>query len=108
MNLKRFFEPLLSYLALFTSLGTLFCCALPIVFVMLGAGAVFAGLSANFPQISWIAEHKNYIFIFAAIMILLNAFLHFKNRYASCPADPDLAKSCLRLRRIKITNSRLC
>ena len=36
-------------LSLFTSLGTLLCCALPSLFVAIGAGAVLAGLISNMP-----------------------------------------------------------
>ncbi len=35
-------NPWLSYLSLFTSLGTLFCCALPSLLVLFGLGATVA------------------------------------------------------------------
>lgn len=98
--MKKFFESFLSFLSFFTSFGTLFCCALPTLFVLLGAGAVFAGLSTIFPQLDWIAEHKNFIFIFAGSMISINLILRFKNRNTACPTDPKLAKSCGKMRRI--------
>lgn len=98
--MKKFFNSTLSYLSLFTSFGTLFCCALPTLFVLLGAGAAFAGLSSAFPQLDWIAEHKNFIFIFAGSMISLNLLLRFRNRNAACPNDPKMAKSCGRLKKI--------
>ncbi|MCE3254677.1 MAG: hypothetical protein K0R25_171 [Rickettsiaceae bacterium] len=90
----------LSYLSLFTSIGTLFCCALPALFVLLGAGVAFAGFSALFPQLEWIVEHKNIIFIFAALIISLNGFLLYKNRNAPCPIDPTLAKACTNARKV--------
>ncbi|HLD76929.1 MAG TPA: hypothetical protein VI861_02220 [Rickettsiales bacterium] len=98
--MKKFFDSFLSFLSLFTSFGTLFCCALPTLFVLLGAGAAFAGLSASFPQLEWISDHKNFIFIFAGSMISLNLILRFKNRNATCPTDPKLAKSCGKMRKI--------
>src|SRR3989338_10344631 len=98
--MKKFFDSFLSFLSLFTSFGTLFCCALPTLFVLLGAGAAFAGLSASFPQLEWISDHKNFIFIFAGSMISLNLILRFKNRNATCPTDPKLAKSCCKMRKI--------
>lgn len=98
--MKKFFDSCLSCLSLFTSFGTLFCCALPTLFVLLGAGAVFAGLSASIPQLNWISEHKNFIFIFAGSMISLNLILRFRNRNAACPSDPKMAKSCGRLKKI--------
>ncbi len=98
--MKKIIDSSMSGLALFTSFGTLFCCALPTLFVLLGAGAAFASLSANFPQLNWISEHEDYIFIFAGTMISLNLILRFRNRHASCPSDPKLAKSCGRFKKI--------
>ncbi len=98
--MRKFFDSCLSYLSLFTSFGTLFCCALPTLFVLLGAGAAFASLSTSFPQLEWIGEHKKYVFIFAASMLSLNGFLRYKNRNAPCPTDPKMAKSCGRMRKI--------
>jgi hypothetical protein len=97
---KKILQHSLSFLSLFSSFGTLFCCALPALFVLLGAGAVFAGLTSTVPQITFIAEHKNGIFIFAGTMISLNLFLRFKNRYNPCPTDPNLANSCKKLKKI--------
>ena len=90
----------LSYFGLFTSLGTIFCCALPALFVLIGAGAVFASITATFPQMIWIAEHKKYFFIFAGIILSANFFLRYKNRNSSCPIDPAQAKSCTNLKKI--------
>lgn len=97
---KKILHHSLSFLSLFSSFGTLFCCALPALFVLLGAGAVFAGLTSAIPQITFIAEHKNGIFIFAGTMISLNLFLRFKNRYNPCPIDPNLTNSCKKLKKI--------
>ena len=38
-----------NFLSLFASSSTLICCALPAMFVALGAGASFAALVTNFP-----------------------------------------------------------
>ena len=48
----------LSLLTLFTSGGTLICCALPALLVSLGAGAVMASVVSSVPQIVWFSEHK--------------------------------------------------
>lgn len=98
--MRKILDHSISALSLFSSFGTLFCCALPALFVVLGAGAAFAGLTASIPQISFIAEHKGAIFIFAGTMISLNLFLRFKNRNAPCPIDPVAAKSCKKLKKI--------
>ena len=56
-----------AFLALFTSVGTLFCCALPATFVLLGAGATFAGLTQSLPGLLWFGENKELMFILGGI-----------------------------------------
>ena len=58
----------LSLLSLFSSGGTLVCCALPALLVSLGAGAVMASVVSSVPQIVWFSEHKLGVFIFAGVM----------------------------------------
>ena len=65
----------IAFLSLFTSVGTLFCCALPALFVTLGAGATFAGLTNTFPQLIWIAQHKGIVFIFGGLFLTLGIVL---------------------------------
>ena len=60
---------LLSFAALFTSVGTLFCCALPALFVVLGAGATFASLTESIPAILVLGEHKELVFVFGGICL---------------------------------------
>ena len=55
-------ESLLSFFGLFTSVSTILCCALPIILVTLGMGAVFANLTASLPFITWLAERSLYLF----------------------------------------------
>jgi hypothetical protein len=93
-------DAFLGGLALFTSFGTLLCCALPAALVTLGAGAVMAGLVAAAPQIVLLSEYKAGVFAGAGGMLLVAAFAHRAARRAPCPADPKLAASCLRLRRV--------
>ncbi len=81
------------FLALFASFSTIFCCVLPSIFVLLGAGSAFAGLTANIPQLTWVAEHKVWFMIFAATMLSINTYqLYIKP--ASCPTDKNLATAC--------------
>ena len=56
-----------AFFALFTSVGTLFCCALPATFVLLGAGATFASLTQSVPGILWFGENKELMFILGGI-----------------------------------------
>ena len=85
-----------SFLSLFTSGGTLICCALPALLVALGAGAAMAGLVGAFPQIVWLSEHKLPLFGFATVMLVLAGWLQWRARSLPCPADQHLAIACAR------------
>jgi hypothetical protein len=65
-------NPLLSYLSLFTSLGTLLCCALPSLLVLLGLGATVASLLPAAPWLVTLSRHKNWVFAIAAALIASN------------------------------------
>ena len=97
MSLKR--NSYVSGLTLFTSVGTLFCCALPALFVALGAGATLAGMVSRFPQLVWLSEYKNVIFTGSGVLLVIAGILLWQGRKLPCPTDPKLAKSCMRLRR---------
>ncbi len=92
-------EKLLAGLSLLTSASTLVCCAMPALFVTLGAGATLAGLVSSFPQLVWFTEHKQWVFAIAALLLLAGGWLQWKARNAPCPVSPDAARACLRLRR---------
>jgi len=87
-------------LALFSSMSTLFCCALPALFVALGAGAALAGVVSNVPQLIWLSEHKLGLFIFATCMLSFSGILRYTSRNAPCPADPAKAKTCMKTRKV--------
>ncbi len=86
-------------LTLFSSFSTLICCALPALFVALGAGATLAGLVSNVPQLVWVSEHKIALFTFAGCMLTLSGIMRWRNRNAPCPIEPDKAEACDRLRK---------
>lgn len=86
-------------LSLFTSTSALVCCALPALFVLLGAGAVFAGVVSAFPQLLWISEHKVPIFVAGGVLLALSGWLEFRGRGKACPPDPALAEACRSTRR---------
>jgi hypothetical protein len=88
-----------SLLTLFTSSGTLICCALPALLVAIGAGAALSSLIATIPQLVWFSEHKTSVFTAAAIMLIASGVLQWRARYLPCPADPTLAQLCIRTRR---------
>jgi hypothetical protein len=90
----------LAAVALFASSATLVCCVLPAVLVAAGAGAALAGLVTMFPQLIWLSEHKPLVFGTAGILLAISGAALWVGRRAPCPADPRLARSCQRLRRI--------
>ena len=95
-------QTLMPTLSLFTSMGTLICCALPALLVTLGMGAALAGFVGSVPWITGISEYKEWVFAGAGIMLALSAFMQWRARYAPCPADPAKAKACMRLRKISV------
>jgi len=90
-------------LALFGSFSTLFCCALPAVFVSLGAGAALIGLVSAVPQLVWLSEHKAGLFIFAGVMLTISGVSRYLSRNVPCPVNAKEAKTCMRLRRISFS-----
>ncbi len=96
-NSKPWLMPTLS---LFTSAGTLLCCALPALLVTLGAGATLAGLVSAAPWLVALSKYKTWTFGVSAGMIFVAGVVRYRARNAPCPIDPDQAKACDRLRRI--------
>ena len=88
----------LSLLTLFTSGGTLICCALPALLVSLGAGAVMASAVSSVPQIVWFSEHKLGVFIFAGVMLSISGLLQWQARSLPCPSNKELAELCNKTR----------
>ena len=89
-----------AFLSLFTSTGTLVCCALPALLVSLGAGAVMAGLIEAVPQITWLGRNKVLVFAIAGAMIALSGAWQWHARSLPCPIDPAAARACTRARRV--------
>lgn len=92
-------QTLLPTLSLFTSVGTLLCCALPALLVTLGMGAALAGLVSNAPWLVAISEYKIIVFIVAGVMLLAATLLQWRARNAPCPIDTQQAAACMRLRK---------
>lgn len=88
----------LSLLSLFSSGGTLICCALPALLVSLGAGAVMASVISSVPQIVWFSEHKLGVFIFAGVMLAISGLLQWQARALPCSSDKALAELCNKTR----------
>ena len=96
---KLYQQTILPTLSLFTSVGTLLCCALPALFVTLGMGAALAGIVSTAPWLVAISEYKVTVFIVAGILLLCASVLQYRARNAPCPADPAKAAACMRLRK---------
>ena len=88
-----------AWLSLFTSTGTLVCCALPSLLVVLGMGATMAGLVTAVPQLVWLSQYKAWVFSGSGIMIFIAAALHYRSRNEPCPIDPKKAKACISARK---------
>lgn len=89
-----------SVASLFATSSTLVCCAIPALLVALGAGAVLSSLVAVFPQVVWLSEHKEAVFVLAGVMMAGSGGLQWRNRHAPCPTDPALRDACMRTRKI--------
>jgi mercuric ion transport protein len=79
---------LLSYFSLFTSLGTLLCCALPSLLVLFGLGASVASMLSFLPWLVTLSRHKKWTFAISGLLIALA----FVNMYVIAPRLK--AKTC--------------
>lgn len=93
---------LANYLSLFTSSGTIVCCALPALLVSIGAGAALSSLIAVFPQLVMLSIYKIPIFMGAFVMLIISGVLQYQTRKLPCPADKNLANACTRTRKISL------
>jgi hypothetical protein len=72
---------ILSYFSLFTSLGTLLCCALPSLLVLFGLGASVASMLTFTPWLVALSRHKVWTFSISGTLIALS----FVNIYYFVP-----------------------
>jgi len=85
----------LSWFVLLGSTTTLICCALPILLVTVGLGAVSAAMFANVPFLETLAHQKLWLFIGSGLLMAFSTWLIFRPG-RSCPTDPKLAAQCAR------------
>ena len=78
---------LYSWLSLFTSFGTLLCCALPSLFIVLGMGATLVSFLGAFPQLIWLSERKEWLFGISFIMLALTFVIKRYSQSSLCPID---------------------
>ncbi len=86
-------RPGLRWLTLFVTSGTLLCCAIPIVLVSLGFGAVVASIMYHVPGLVFLAEHKYWTLALSGLLLVALAWVIWRpNQH--CPADAELAARC--------------
>lgn len=71
-------QGVVSFLALFTSTGTLLCCALPATITAIAGGAALVSFTTTFPWLIEIAAEKSWIFLVSGLMITLSGILIFR------------------------------
>jgi len=85
-------------LTLFVTSGTLLCCAIPVLLVSLGFGAVVASLNYNIPGLVFLAEHKYWTLSLSAFLLVFLAWVIWRPNQ-SCPTNPELAVYCIKAKR---------
>ncbi len=88
----------LGWASLFASASTWVCCALPIFLVTMGAGAILAGITGQFPVLIVLGAHKNWMFAISGVLLAAAAGLTWRSGQ-HCPTDPLLAQQCERMQR---------
>ena len=76
--------------------GTLICCALPALLVLLGAGSVLAALLSWFPGLVLLSQQKSLVFALAALALVLGGATLARSARLPCPSDPRQAQRCRR------------
>ena len=90
---QRRMSGVLSYLSLFTSFGTLLCCALPSLMVLLGLGATVASFLSAVPWLVTLSRHKKWVFTVSGLLIgsnLLYVYMiapRLQKPGAACPSN---------------------
>jgi hypothetical protein len=108
--LQRSENPLLAYLSLFTSLGTLLCCALPSLLVLFGLGATVASFLSAVPWLVTLAGHKIWVFTISGVLIASDFFyvywlsprLKVQGRACSIADGPSACDTAARMSRVAL------
>lgn len=85
------------YAALFTSFGTLVCCALPSLLVLVGLGATVASVLAAVPWLVTLSRHKEWVFAVSGVLIATNFVYVYRvaprlrSAGQACPVDESNA-----------------
>ena len=97
---------LLGYLGLFSSVGTLLCCALPSLLVLVGLGATVASVLSAAPWLVTLSRHKLWVFGVSGVLIASNLYYVYRlaprlvaQRGACAPGDEAACRTASRLSR---------
>lgn len=77
-NIQTWQQKVSSFLALFTSTGTLICCALPAAVAAIAGGAAVTSMISAFPWLVPLSANKEWFFLAAALMLVFSAVLIFR------------------------------
>ena len=88
-----------NFFSLLASSSTLICCALPSIFVALGAGASFASLVSSFTILISFSQYKLQISLVAFVVIIISGYVNYVTYQMPCPADPELGRACMQTRK---------
>jgi hypothetical protein len=96
MNSEKAKSSLLSYLSLFTSVGTLLCCALPSLLVLAGLGATVASTLSALPWLVALSRHKSWTFAISGLMIAASfVYTYYVGpRLRARACDPQNPEAC--------------
>jgi hypothetical protein len=64
----------------------------------MGAGAILAGITSQFPVLIVLGAHKNWMFAISGVLLAAAAGLTWRSGQ-HCPTDPLLAQQCQRMQR---------
>lgn len=88
----------LRWFVLLITSGTLLCCALPILLVSLGFGAIVASMNYNIPGLMFLSEHELWTLSLSSLLLLFLAWVIWRPNQV-CPTDPELAAYCRKAKR---------
>lgn len=78
MNIDNWQQKISSVAALFSSTGTLICCALPAVVSAIAGGAAVTSMISTFPWLVTLSFYKDWIFLGAGLLLAISAVLTFR------------------------------
>ena len=98
-----------SYFSLFTSFGTLLCCALPSLLVLFGLGATVATVLSSAPWLIDLSRNKQWVFLISGLLIGANFVYLYKiapqlrpDGAACLPEAPEACNTTSRFSRVAL------